>query len=65
MQCPEQHFEIMTVGPVEFDGSEELTVVFRVNPSTAFVPTGGGTAIARWTLDQVGTRESYITPTDA
>jgi hypothetical protein len=67
-----QHFEIMTVGGLQFEGSEELTVVFRVNPSTAFVPTGGGTAIARWTLDQVGTRPldqgdtraSYLNPSD-
>ncbi len=64
-----QHIEIMTVGPVVFDATETLDIVFRVNPSTAFVPTGAATAIARWSLDEVAVREvetraSYVTPTD-
>ena len=38
-------------------------VVFRVNPSNANVPTGSGSAIDNWQLDQTGikTRASYVT----
>ena len=37
-------------------------VVFRINPSNATVPTGSGSAIAKWALDQTGTRASYVNP---
>lgn len=64
-----QHIEIMTAGPVEFTGSEEIAVVFRVNPSGAFVPTGANTAIARWSVDEVetlpaGSRAGYVNPSE-
>lgn len=64
-----QHIEIMTAGPVEFTGSEEIAVVFRVNPSGAFVPTGANTAIARWSIDEIESipaesRAGYVNPSE-
>lgn len=45
---------------VAFDGLGNAEVKFRVNPSTAWVPTGSGDAVSKWALDQVGTRASYV-----
>ena len=50
---------------VAFDGSESVDVLFRVNPSTAWVPTGTDEAIEKWTLDQIGTRAGYLNPAEA
>ncbi len=50
---------------VAFNGSESVEVLFRVNPSSAWVPTGTGNAIKKWTLDQIGTRASYLNPAEA
>ncbi len=66
-----QSIEIMTPGPVEFTGSEDKEIIFRVNPSTATVPTAteyNFNNLARWAIDLVSTREvttraSYITTT--
>ncbi|MDR2891112.1 MAG: DUF4988 domain-containing protein [Alistipes sp.] len=56
--------EVMT-DVVAFDGAQTVEVLVRVNPSTASIPTGTGEAIAMWTLDQVGTRASYLNPAAA
>jgi len=57
--------EVMNPFKVEIEEGDEGTIVFRVNPSTAWVPTGMGAAIANWELDQIMTRTGYVTaPTD-
>ncbi|MDR2890464.1 MAG: leucine-rich repeat protein [Alistipes sp.] len=47
-------FELTLPVAVEFVESQSVEVTFRVNPSTAWIPTGEGEAIAKWTLDETG-----------
>jgi uncharacterized protein (TIGR02145 family) len=39
----------------------EGTIRFVVNPSNAWIPTTGDGGIAKWQLNQTGTRASYVT----
>lgn len=59
------HSVEMLTDVMPFDGSESVEVLFRVNPSSAWVPTGTGAAIEKWALDQIGTRANYVNPAQA
>ncbi len=58
------HFQIMTSRTVEIAGSGTAPVVFRVNPSTAWIPTGTGEAVAKWAIDEFETTRAanYLNP---
>jgi hypothetical protein len=57
-------FEILTFDAVSIAEGETGEILFAVNPSTAWVPTGTGETIAAWELDDVGkrtdTRAGYV-----
>ena len=56
-------FEIMNVDAVNIPAGNTGQITFRVNPSNAWVSTGAGLNIAKWELDEVGTRgAAYVTP---
>lgn len=55
-----QHIEIMTSETVFVPAGSSTEIVFRVNPSSAWVPTGSGDAIAKWMLDEFSSRANYV-----
>ncbi len=57
------YFQIMNTKTVDISGTDG-TIVFRVNPSNAYIPTGTGEAIAKWTLDEYETTRAggYTNP---
>ena len=60
-------FEIISYGNINVLAGDTAQVVFRVNPSTAWVPTGvisgAPASVDNWALDLTATRVSYINTT--
>lgn len=54
------HIEIMVSDTVAVSDGQDAKIVFRVNPSSAWVPTGSGEAISQWALDEFGTKSGYV-----
>lgn len=54
------HIEIMVSDTVAVSYGQDAKIVFRVNPSSAWVPTGSGEAISQWALDEFGTKSGYV-----
>lgn len=60
-----QHIEIMESDTVFASIGASTDLVFRVNPSSAWVPTGSGEAISKWMLDEFSSRSSYVNESKA
>ncbi len=61
-----QSLAVLALEAIAFDGSEDVDLRFRVNPSTAWIPTGTGVQIEKWAIDEIeATRASYVNPASA